>query len=114
MISVRRERTADRRRRDEESRMTPTVDLHVQSNPVRVESDCIRAESIGSEEVALHGSGVAHRGGVRPSFNSGECLALLDEPAIGFWAMAAATEYGVTPGDALELLAYALLLDGQK
>ena len=51
--------------------MTLTVDLHVQSNPVRVESDCIQAESIGSEEVALQGSGAAHRGGVRPSFNSG-------------------------------------------
>ena len=51
--------------------MTLTVDLHVQSNPVRVERDCIRAESIGSEEVALQGSGAAHRGGVRPSFEFG-------------------------------------------
>jgi hypothetical protein len=99
---------------DEESGMTLTVDSHVQSNPVRVHSDCIRGKWIGSEEVALQGGGAANRDGVRPSFNSQECLALLDEAAIGSWAIAAATEYGVTAGDALELLAYALFLDGEK
>ncbi len=51
---------------------------------------------------------------IRPSFNAEKCLALLDEPAIGVWAIEAATDYGVALDDALELLAYALFLDGEK
>ena len=94
--------------------MTLTVDSHLHSNPIQVESDTPWDEWIGSEDVGLHGDGPAKGDSIRPSFNAEKCLALLDEPAIGIWAIEAATDYGVALDDALELLAYALFLDGEK
>jgi hypothetical protein len=38
---------------------------------------------------------------------------LLEEPAIGSWAAETGVTYGVSAVDALELLAYALFLDGE-
>ena len=46
------------------------------------------------------------------SFNADGCAALFEESAIGLWATEAATRYGVKEVDALELLAFALVLDG--
>jgi hypothetical protein len=47
-------------------------------------------------------------------YNRKGCESLLEDPAIGLWASEAASDYGVTAADALELLAYALFLDGGK
>ena len=94
--------------------MTLTVDSHVHSNPIAVESDAAWDERIGSEDVGLDGDEPAKCDSVRRSFNAEKCLALLDEPAIGMWAIEAASDYGVALDDALELLAYALFLDGEK
>jgi hypothetical protein len=46
------------------------------------------------------------------SFNADGCAALFEESAIGLWAAEAATRYGVKEVDALEMLAFALVLDG--
>lgn len=48
------------------------------------------------------------------SFNADRVGMLLEEPAIALWAMEAASRYQVTKVDALELLAYALFLDGER
>ena len=94
--------------------MTLTVDSHLYSNPLPVESDTAWDEWIGSEDVGLDRDEPAKCDSVRRSFNAEKCLALLDEPAIGMWAIEAATDYEVALDDALELLAYALFLDGEK
>lgn len=94
--------------------MTLTVDSRLHSNPIRVESQTAWGERIGSEDIGVEGDEQAKCERIRPSFNAKKCLALLDEPAIGMWAIEAATDYGVALDDALELLAYALFLDGEK
>ena len=80
--------------------MTLTVGSHLHSNPIQVERDTAWDEWIGSEDVGLQGEGPAKCGDIRPSFDAEKCLALLDEPAIGMWAIEAATDYGVALDDA--------------
>jgi hypothetical protein len=48
------------------------------------------------------------------SFDAGRMRILLDEPAFALWAGEASLRYEVSALDALELLAYALLLDGER
>jgi hypothetical protein len=94
----------------EESRMTLTVGAKYQAG---FEGRRICGENVAGGDIIFKGWGCAKNAVIRPSYNAEDCQALLEEPAIGLWAMGAANEYGVTAGDALELLAYALFLDGQ-
>jgi hypothetical protein len=93
-----------------ELRMTLTVDANYQAG---FESGLICGECADREDVVLERRRPAKSADLRPSYNAENCQALLEEPAIGLWAMDAANEYGVTAADALELLAYALFLDGE-
>jgi hypothetical protein len=109
-----RRRDAVRRRIVEESGMTMTVESAARPNPMRMESSYECREFTDSDEAEI-GEGRSARGrGVKSSFSVCGCQVLLEEPAIGLWASEAATKYGVTAADALELLAYALFLDGEK
>jgi hypothetical protein len=47
-------------------------------------------------------------------FNADRAESLLEEPAIALWASEAATKYEVSISDALEFLAFALFMDGEK
>jgi hypothetical protein len=48
------------------------------------------------------------------SRRAGRMEVLLDEPAFALWATEASLRYEVSTLDALELLAYALFLDGER
>jgi hypothetical protein len=48
------------------------------------------------------------------AFNAGRMEMLLDEPVFALWATEASARYAVSAVDALELLAYALFLDGER
>ena len=92
--------------------MTLTVGSHFRSNPAQLESG-VWDESTCYETVEFQRNGSVSIG-APSAFDANKCQALLDDPAIGLWAAEAASEYGVTAGDALELLAYALFLDDEK
>lgn len=93
--------------------MTLTVDAALKSNVMQVEGRYLCRADVDSED-----SGTLEMGSLRgdvfgTSYNASRCQRLLEEPAFALWAVQAGTEYGMTPGDALELLAYALFLDGE-
>ena len=91
--------------------MTLTVGLALHTNQLGVGSPCISDECVTSRDVSLQGYRAS--GGAVPSYNAKRCEVLLQEPAIGSWAAEAGVTYGVSAVDALELLAYALFLDGE-
>ena len=93
--------------------MTLTVGSHFQSNPVQFERR-VWDEPARSETVEFQEGGLSYGVGAPSAFDANKCQVLLNDPAIGLWAAEAASEYGVSVGDALELLAYALFLDGEK
>ena len=92
--------------------MTLTVGSRSQPDSKQIDGGGVWGERIGRASVEVWRSEGSRKG--CPPFNARECQVLLEEPAIGSWAVEAATEYGVTSSDALELLAYALFLDGEK
>jgi hypothetical protein len=94
--------------------MTSTVDVAFRIDPLEVGGSDIAGECIASEDMELRSAAPAKGCGARFSYNAKSCEALLDEPAIAQWAVETAVRYGVTTVDALELLAYALFLDGEK
>jgi hypothetical protein len=114
-VSVRRGLVPSSEEHSEEPGMTLATDSRSQLDPIQVEVGRHWSEGVCSGDVGLRGTEMmAECAGVDPVFNAKECQCLLDEPAIGSWASEAAAKYEVTAGDALELLAYALFLDGEK
>jgi hypothetical protein len=91
--------------------MTLTDGLAFHTDHLRVASPRGGDECVALRGVNLHGC--EKSGGAGPSYNAERCEVLLEEPAIGSWAAEAAMTYGVPAVDALELLAYALFLDGE-
>jgi hypothetical protein len=93
--------------------MILTVGSALKSNLMQVEGRYVCGAGFESENGGALETGSLRGDAFGASYNARECQRLLEEPAFALWAKEAGTEYGVTPGDALELLAYALFLDGE-
>jgi hypothetical protein len=93
--------------------MTVAVESTFQPIPMRVESSYVSGERTDSPDPDRQGRASANEDGVKSTFNANGCEVLLGEPAIGLWASEAATKYGMTAVDALELLAFALAFEGE-
>ena len=91
--------------------MTLTNGLAFSTNHLRVGSPGVSDEYVALRGVDLYGH--EESGGCGPSYDAKRCKVLLEDPAIGSWAVEAGVAYGVSAVDALELLAYALFLDGE-
>jgi hypothetical protein len=99
---------------NEESEMTLTTESEARTRSV--------AQGCGESADRVNRCG--HRRGLQldalreacphQCFSADQARSLLEEPAIAQWASEAATEYEVSTTDALELLAFALFVDGQK
>jgi hypothetical protein len=87
--------------------MTLTVESAFQWNSTQVEN-----EYIGPRD-QLQGTRSTKSDRARPSFSANSCEVLLEDPVFALWAAEAAVKYSVRAADALELLAYALFLDGE-
>jgi len=94
--------------------MTLTVDATFRRDSLKVRRRRIGAQRMISEDADYQQETCLKVVNVRPCYNREGCEVLLEDPAIGLWADEAASDFGVTPADALELLAYALFLDGCK
>jgi hypothetical protein len=94
--------------------MASTIDV-----PVRSSSLTYRGDSLPGEWHRLHDHDLLEPAGMVQQtpfwpFNGGRVEMLLDEPAFALWATEASRRFEVSAIDALELLAYALFLDGER
>jgi hypothetical protein len=94
--------------------MALTIDVPVRSGSLWYSGDSLPGGWHGLRDHELREPAVIIEPTPLRSFNADRVEMLLDEPAFALWATEASLRYEVSTLDALELLAYALFLDGER